>query len=92
MMITSPDGTRTGLLRVADDGSFRLGIMHTIEGKKLKMHHNGDFSGDVHLVDKKSGRSFEAPFADLKLLVSEYVRTERVIRLENLKTDEILLG
>lgn len=57
--------------------------MHTTEGKKYRYFHNGDFSGDIDVADKKTGNTvIKIPFEDFKLLVAEYVRIEKISRLE----------
>ena len=61
-------------------------------------HHNGDFSGAVKFdaqVEMMSPTSaglawVEVPFEDLRALVAEYARRERISRLEEMSDDEVL--
>ena len=50
--------------------------------------HNSDFSGDVVLSN--DNRTLTVPFADLKAIVAEMLRIEKIQLLENASTDEIL--
>lgn len=56
--------------------------------------HNGDFSGDVSWEFFQGGSQITAtiPFEDMKELVAEYLRSERIEQLENMSTEEILEG
>lgn len=51
-------------------------------------HHNGDFSGFIEYEDSKGGYA-TLPFEDMKALVAEYVRRERISRLEEMSDDEV---
>lgn len=67
--------------------------MHTTQGKKFRFFHNGDFSGDIDIADKKTGKTLlSVPFNDLKALVAEWVQSEKIIKLEDADDDTILLG
>lgn len=66
--------------------------MHTTESTRFRFHHNGDFSGDVIAVDKATNVETHIPFTDIKTLVAEQVRRERIARLEDASDDEILSG
>lgn len=48
--------------------------------------HNGDFSGFIEYGDSKGGYA-TLPFADLKALVAEYVRRERISAVEGQDSD-----
>lgn len=57
-------------------------------------HHDGDYSGDVEIIrEDSSGAQARVwiPFWQLRRLVAEYVRTEKIGQLEN-ATDRELLG
>jgi hypothetical protein len=59
--------------------------MHTTEGQKYRYFHHGSFEGDIDVADKVTGETLiKIPFEDLKMLVAEYVRSERIIRLEEM--------
>ena len=65
--------------------------MHTTNGKKIRFFHNGDYSGDVKMIEIKTGKEIgEVPFDDLKTLVAQYVRDERVQKLEDASDDHVL--
>ena len=67
--------------------------MHTTKGTKFTFFHHGDFSGDIDIADKKTGKTLlSVPFADLKALVSEWVQGEKISKLEDADDDAILLG
>jgi len=66
--------------------------MHTTEGKTTRFIHNGDYSGDVELINKKTGKSMgKVPFDELLMLVADCVRSEKVGRIEA-ATDKEILG
>jgi hypothetical protein len=65
--------------------------MRTTEGTKVRFHHNGDFSGDVTIVDKETKVELDVPFEDLKALVAKYVRSERISKLDQ-SDDNTTLG
>lgn len=76
--------------------------MHTTRlssGRDLM--HNGDFSGNLHIicapgeVENIAGANgpivrVTIPFEDLKEIVAEYVRGERISAAEQATTDELL--
>ncbi len=65
--------------------------MVTTEGKKYRYFHNGDFSGDMQVADKKTGETiFEIPFADMKRVVAQYIKDIKIAKLEDSADDEIL--
>ena len=66
--------------------------MHSCVCKKFAFHHNGDFSGDVIITNRKSEQTMEVPFDEIKALVSDWVRQEMASRLDNMGDDEVLLG
>lgn len=65
--------------------------MHTMKTETgWTAHFNGDFSGDVRLSNEKKSVDVTLPFDVLRWLVVEYVRRERIERLEGAYADEIL--
>lgn len=56
--------------------------------------HNGDFSGDVTLISVNSEgnnrQEITIPFEALKILVGEYIRSERIRVLENSKPGALI--
>lgn len=65
--------------------------MHTTEGTKYRFFHNGDYSGDIQVMNKDTNQIVEIPFIDLKRLVSSWVLLEKTTKLEQAEDDEILL-
>lgn len=64
--------------------------MHTMEFySRWRIHHNGDFSGDVTLVSP-DGVETTVPFAHLFALVAEKVRRDRIATLEQADTKQLL--
>jgi hypothetical protein len=65
--------------------------MHTTEGKKYRFFHNGDFSGDVKIMEIKTGEIVaEVPFDDLKRIVASMLMYERIAKIEQMEDDELL--
>jgi hypothetical protein len=63
--------------------------MHTTEIQGHVIHHNGDYSGDVTIIDPAKDE-MTLPFEVLKELVANYVRDEQISRLESASADDIL--
>ena len=56
------------------------------------VQHNGDFSGDVVVQQEGSCIvEFSVPFEVLKCVVAEYVRRERIARIEKATDDDLLI-
>lgn len=64
--------------------------MHTLHGKMVHLHFNGDFSGDVIVMHKGTGQEMHVPFEDFKLLVAHCVMMQKISKLEQASPDEIL--
>lgn len=62
--------------------------MHSYQGKECKIHHNGDYSGDV-VITRDGAAHLEVPFEDLLGLVAEYVRSRKLSQLEDADTEEL---
>lgn len=62
-------------------------------GGSTVFHHNGDYSGDVDIVrSTQAGEKFiRVPFWQLRRLVAEYIRSEKIGQIEN-ATDRELMG
>ena len=63
-------------------------MSHTTEVEDTIFHHGGGFDGVIEI--QRSGTSILVPFDHLKYLVAEYVRREKISRLENAHDEEIL--
>lgn len=61
-------------------------------GGSTVFHHNGDYSGDVDIVrcDHAGEKFVRVPFWQIKRLVAEFVRAEKMRRIENATSDELL--
>ena len=65
--------------------------MHKTEGIKFRFFHNGDFSGDVQILEIETGKVVAiVPFEDLKRLVASHVMHKRIAKLEEMNDDELL--
>lgn len=62
--------------------------MHTFISGDVCFNHHGDFSGDV--VINRQGKEIQIPFEDLKALVAEWIRMERIAALEEANADELV--
>jgi hypothetical protein len=50
--------------------------MITYEGKDLRIHHNSDFSGDLHIYNKNTGKDMTLPAEDIFDLIKSKVIQE----------------
>lgn len=65
--------------------------MHTMKTETgWTAHFDGDFSGDVQLSNEEKSVDVTLPFHVLKSIVVEYIRRERIARLEQALPCEIL--
>lgn len=65
--------------------------MHTFEADDdFRIHHNGDYSGDVTIVHDKTKQEMTVPFTVLVEFVAHFVRGERISKLENASFAEVL--
>lgn len=64
--------------------------MHTHEGKKANIFHNGDYSGEAIVIDRKTGTEVRIDCADLLGFAAEFVRTERMRSIEDATTEQLL--
>ena len=64
--------------------------MHTFEGKSCRIHHNSDMSGEVHICDKNSDDELKVEAQDILDFVANYIRAERIEKLEQMNADSIL--
>lgn len=73
--------------------------MHTYKASKITFQHNGDYSGDIHVLVPKSvthetGLSnirVIVPFTDILDFVLEFVRTEMIDRVEHMSRHDLLV-
>lgn len=64
--------------------------MHTFEGSSCRIHFNSDMSGDIHICDKDSDREIKVDGQDILDFVANHVRCERISKLEQMETKDIL--
>lgn len=64
--------------------------MHSFDGKSCIIHHNGDFSGESIIYVRNMDTDFCVDTQDLIDFVAEYVRSNKICKLENMDSDEIL--
>lgn len=64
--------------------------MHTFDGKSCRIHFNSDMSGDIHIVEKDSDEEIKVEGQDILDFVANYVRRERISKLEQMETKDIL--
>lgn len=63
--------------------------MHSYQTQTAHFFHNGDFSGDVEIIDI-GGDSVWVSMDSLKGFMAYYLRCQQISRLENASADEIL--
>lgn len=67
--------------------------MHSFKTGNTVFLHNGDFSGNVRIqtfVDEKLDKESTLPYKDMKALVAQEVRQQKISKIENAEDDEIL--
>lgn len=64
--------------------------MHTFEGRSCRIHFNSDMSGNIHIVEKDSDKEIKVGGQDILDFVANYIRSERISKLEQMETKEIL--
>ena len=65
--------------------------MHSVHfDDGLRIHYNGDYSGDVILTKKESNDEITTSFENLLAFVAMYVREKKISQIEQM-TDEQLL-
>jgi hypothetical protein len=69
--------------------------MHSFHGESVNIHFNGDYSGDVVINNKKDGDEYKEITVDIKDIfdfVAGYIRSEKISKLEEMESKDILLG
>ena len=64
--------------------------MHTFNGKKTIIHYNSDMSGDCIIFNKETEQEVEVPCEDILDFVANYVRSQKIGKLEQMETKDIL--
>jgi hypothetical protein len=65
--------------------------MHSYQGKTHNFHFNGDFSGEIHIIDKETNQEMKIESEDILKLVAEYyIKPKRISEIEDMEYKEIL--
>lgn len=66
--------------------------MHTFEGKTCRIHHNSDLSGEI-IINPYDGGDLEirVDAQDILDFVADYVKSEKIARIEQMGTKEVLI-
>lgn len=64
--------------------------MHNMQIKGWNINYNGDFSGEVSFRQPGAYIPYEVPFVIIEQIVAEKVRAERIEKLEEATTEELL--
>ena len=65
-------------------------FMHTLGNKRTIFNYNSDFSGDIKIVDVATGNTIEVASDDLLYFVADFIRSEKISKLEQMSTKELL--
>lgn len=66
-------------------------MAHTTFTKNHTFIHNGDFSGEVTIVQDNEVK-LKIDFEELKAFMAEYVRSDLIGTIEQMNPDELLRG
>ena len=64
--------------------------MHTYNGNSCRIHYNSDMSGEVCINSKTSDKEITVDAQDILDFVAEYVRSQKIGKLEQMTNKEIL--
>lgn len=64
--------------------------MHTYVGKGFNIHHNSDLSGDVEIVDQKTGGVVSVSGPLIVAFLANWIRHQRVCEAESISDFEAL--
>lgn len=65
-------------------------MAYTTRIDKTIFIHDGDYHGDIVIMESETNREVKIPFVHLTSFIAEHIRQEKITELENLSTDEIL--
>lgn len=65
--------------------------MHSTQTPSAVFHHNGDYSGEVHIICRATNQEIHINFDDIKNLVAEYIRRQRISKLEQANDEAVLM-
>ena len=64
--------------------------MRTFNGKKTTIHYNSDMSGNCIIFNKETEQEIEVPCEDILDFVADYVRSQKIGKLEQIDSKKIL--
>lgn len=64
--------------------------MHTFNGKEITIHYDSDMSGYCDIIDKETEQGLTVPCEDILDFVANYVRSQKIGKLEQMETKDIL--
>ena len=67
-------------------------MSHTYEHEEVSFSYNADMSGYITITNNETGKRFEVPAEAILDFVAQHIVQEKISRLENCSTDEILFG
>lgn len=64
--------------------------MHSFNGNKTTVHYNSDMSGDCVIFNKETEQEVEVPCEDILEFIADYVRSQKIGKLEQMDSKKIL--
>ena len=64
--------------------------MHTFTGNKAVIHYNADMSGDCNIINRDTGQIVSVPCDDILSFVAEFIRSEKIGKIEAQDFKDIL--
>lgn len=65
--------------------------MHSFHGKSVNIHYDADIKlGECIIINKETGEEIRANGRDLLNFVAEYVREQKIVKIESAGTTDIL--
>lgn len=64
--------------------------MHTFKGNKINIFHNGDYSGEIKIINKATSESMEIESEEIFKFVAEYVRSKKIQEVEGMNYNDLL--
>lgn len=66
-------------------------IIHSFHGKSVNIHYDADVkTGECIITNKENGQEIRANGRDLLNFVAEYVREQKIVKIESAGTTDIL--
>lgn len=65
--------------------------MHSFHGKSVNIHYDADVkTGECVIVNKENGQEIRVLGSDLLRFVAQYIREQKIIKIENTCATDIL--